>query len=360
MPITHGLIAAFVNHPQELEDTKSIVQNVKKENAIIIQSKVILESNLDTANNAESIANARVKSLSSQLQELQSTILVERTNKEASDRLVKSLEIKLRQIRDEKNAVEEEMRSREVLQADIEKMRNELQAIRESENKRIKKSKLMDAELRAAQDALTTANGAVAKSEAAIAHLNLEMEKLKSESSNQTKTPAKEFMEWDEASEGIEIQMSKSTPRTSNIDNINSLGAEESNGSLSEHVSKIPLLAVLHRTPDSSSRHLSYADFTLPSSPNKDNTQIDVRQPECSLCFRPPKRNGIVKSCQCGKEDCHKWAHATCLLYRKSVSSCISHPGTPAPPLPTILCDGIWCNRNLLKSTRLGLDEYHS
>ena len=331
-----GLIATFVHHPQELEETKS-------ENAIVIRSKVILESKLDIANNAVSTANARVESLSCQLQELKSTLLIERTNKEASDRLVNSLEIQLKQIRDEQNAVEEDRISREVLQADIEKMRNELQAIRESENERIKKSKFMEAELRATQDALTTANAAAAKSESAMARLNLEMEKLKSESGNQHKSPAKEFMEWDEASESIEIQMNKSTPRTSNIENINSLGAEESNGSISEHVTKIPLLAVLQRTPDSSSRHLSYADSTPPTSPNKDNhTQIDMRQPECSLCFRPPKPNGIVKSCQCGRDNCYKWAHATCLLYRKSVSSCISHPGTPAPPLPTILCDGIW------------------
>ena len=337
---------------------------MQTENSIVIQSKVILESKLEVAKNAESVANDRVESLSSQLHELQSVLVVERTNREASDRVVKALEIELHQIRAEKNAVEDEMKSREILQADIDTMRNELHAIRESEAERIKKSKLMEAELREARESLTTANAALAKSEAEVSTLNLAIEEMKRE--NQTllaethrkehEASSKEFMEWDEASEGIEIQMNGSTPRTSNIDNINSMGAEESNGSLSEHVTKIPLLAVLQRTPDSSSRHLSYADTTPSASPplTKDDEPTPMQQPECSLCFRPPKPNGIIKSCQCGKDDCYKWAHATCLLYRKSVSSCISHPGTPAPPLPTILCDGIWCNRNLLKSTPCG------
>jgi hypothetical protein len=39
-----------------------------------------------------------------------------------------------------------------------------------------------------------------------------------------------------------------------------------------------------------------------------------------------------------------KWAHAMCIINRKSgnVSTCVSHPGTPAPPLPMVLCEGIW------------------
>jgi hypothetical protein len=344
---------------QELEEYQSMVQNVQNENAIVIQSKAILESRLEVARDAESVANTRVESLSSQLHELQSVLAVEHTNKEASDRVVKELEIELNQLRNENISLVKEMKSREILQSDIDKMRSELQAIRKSENERIKKSKLMEAELQEANEALAAANAAVAKSESSVTSLQLAMDELKqknldiiAQTRKQNETPAKEFMEWDEASEGIEIQMNRATPRSSNIDNINSLGAEDSNGSLSEHVTKIPLLAVLQRTPDSSSRHLSYANSTSPASATKDDQpQLEMRQSACSLCFRPPKPNGITKSCQCGKDDCYKWAHATCLLYRKSVSTCISHPGTPAPLLPTILCDGIWCNRNLLQNS---------
>lgn len=344
---------------QELEETQALVQNVQNENAIVLQSKAILESRLEVARDAESVANARVESLSTQLQELQSVLVVERTNKEASDRVVKEHEIELNQLRDENINLMKEVKSREILQSDIDKMRSELQAIRKSENERIKKSKLVEAELQEANEALAAANAAVAKSEASMTSLQLAMEELKqknldilAQTRKQNETPAKEFMEWDEASEGIEIEMNRATPRSSNIDNINSLGAEDSNGSLSDHVTKIPLLAVLQRTPDSSSRHLSYADSTPSvSAANDDQPHLEMRQSACSLCFRPPKPNGIIKSCQCGKDDCYKWAHATCLLYRKSVSTCISHPGTPAPPLPTILCDGIWCNRNLQNST---------
>lgn len=340
---------------QELEETQSILQSVQKEKYAIVQSKAILESRLESTKEAESIATAQVESLSSQVQDLHSNLSIERTNKEVSDRSVKELESKLRLISVEKNEMEKEMKSRAVLQDDIDKMRRELQMIRETENERIKKSKLMEAELQETRNALDTAQSAVTKSEATVRTLQIALEGLKRENQSlltqaankQNETPAKEVMEWEEASEGIEIQMNKATPRVSNIDNINALGAEDSNGSLSDHVTKIPLLAVLRRTPDSSSRHLSYAESTPSFSDNKeDSPQIEMEQPECSLCFRPPRPNGKMKSCQCGRDDCHKWAHASCLLYRKSVSSCISHPGTPAPPLPTILCDGIWCNRN--------------
>ena len=141
------------------------------------------------------------------------------------------------------------------------------------------------------------------------------------------------------------------TPKVANLDIINSLGAEDASGSdLSDHVTKIPLKAVLKRTPDSSSKQLSFASSkSLPYTPprtvteKENNQQTTTHQPECSLCFHPPRPNGAIKSCQCGKSTCNKWAHATCLINRKSVSSSVSHPGTPAPPLPTILCDGIWC-----------------
>eukprot|EP00984_Skeletonema_dohrnii_P000973 scaffold316_cov122-Skeletonema_dohrnii-CCMP3373.AAC.5 len=60
----------------------------------------------------------------------------------------------------------------------------------------------------------------------------------------------------------------------------------------------------------------------------------------CSMCFK--EQSGIVRWCKCGKVDCQKWAHAQCLAKGKSnVSTSVSHPGTPPPPLPLILCKGI-------------------
>ena len=60
----------------------------------------------------------------------------------------------------------------------------------------------------------------------------------------------------------------------------------------------------------------------------------------CSLCFKE-QSSGIIRWCKCGKAGCHKWAHAKCLAKGRSVSTSVSHPGTPPPPLPLILCNGI-------------------
>ena len=69
---------------------------------------------------------------------------------------------------------------------------------------------------------------------------------------------------------------------------------------------------------------------------NKNNTAIG----SCSLCFK--EQSGVTRWCKCGKEECKEWAHAQCLAKRKNnVSSSVSHPGTPPPPLPLILCSGI-------------------
>eukprot|EP00986_Skeletonema_menzelii_P003228 scaffold967_cov148-Skeletonema_menzelii.AAC.22 len=59
----------------------------------------------------------------------------------------------------------------------------------------------------------------------------------------------------------------------------------------------------------------------------------------CSICYK--EQSGIVRRCKCGKVDCHKWAHAHCLEGKSNVSTSVSHPGTPPPPLPLILCNGV-------------------
>ena len=143
----------------------------------------------------------------------------------------------------------------------------------------------------------------------------------------------------------IDLQMSEvaTPPNVAKLEHINSLGAEygTKDSKSSDHASKVPLKAIFPGTPDNSSRQLSFASNTLfsPGKENNENTQtMDAEQPACSLCFRPPRRNGIVRRCQCGNKNCSKWAHATCLVNIKSVSTSVSHPGTPAPALPTILC----------------------
>ena len=59
-------------------------------------------------------------------------------------------------------------------------------------------------------------------------------------------------------------------------------------------------------------------------------------QNKCSICFKASY--GIMKSCQCGNPACDKRAHASCISGKNPLPS-VSHPGTPAPPLPAILCN---------------------
>jgi predicted nucleic acid-binding Zn-ribbon protein len=54
----------------------------------------------------------------------------------------------------------------------------------------------------------------------------------------------------------------------------------------------------------------------------------------CCMCYKPP--SGLMKSCQCGKPNCDKRAHSTCLGKTKGRS--LSHPGSPSPCLPIVLC----------------------
>lgn len=57
----------------------------------------------------------------------------------------------------------------------------------------------------------------------------------------------------------------------------------------------------------------------------------------CCICFKAAF--GLMKACQCGKPDCDKRAHLTC-ANRINPGPSVSHPGTPAAKLPTVLCAG--------------------
>ena len=237
------------------------------------------------------------------------------------------------------------LKSRLELQNEIDTMRTALNEIKQVEGDRLKKTKCMETELFEAK--------------AMISSLKEENESLRaaaqSEMMNNKKTSIeKKEVEWRESCgegmEGIEVLTNDDkTPKNTDLDAINSLGAEDVGElELADHVSKIPLKAAC-QMPDSSSKQLSFIRPTEALTPNrmtkeKGKSKENNKQAcgECSLCFRQPKTNGVVKYCQCGKASCNKWAHRTCLLNRKSVSS-VSHPGSPMPSLPTILCDGIYC-----------------
>jgi predicted nucleic acid-binding Zn-ribbon protein len=57
---------------------------------------------------------------------------------------------------------------------------------------------------------------------------------------------------------------------------------------------------------------------------------------KCSICGK--NAYGMMKSCQCGNPSCDKRAHASCIAGKNPLPASVSHPGTPAPRLPCILC----------------------
>jgi hypothetical protein len=68
------------------------------------------------------------------------------------------------------------------------------------------------------------------------------------------------------------------------------------------------------------------------------NNVLVVPSKSCSICFKAAF--GLMKSCQCGKSDCGKRAHITCAS-RINPGPSVSHPGTPAPRLPLVLCTAV-------------------
>ena len=230
------------------------------------------------------------------------------------------------------------LKSRLELQNEIDTMRTALNEIKQVEGDRLKKTKCMETELHEAKTMISS-----------LKEENESLRASQSEMMNDKKTFFEKKVEWiescGEGMEGIEVLTNDDkTPKNTDLDAINSLGAEDVDElELADHVSKIPLKAV-RQMPDSSSKQLSYVRSTETLTPRKTKEKGKSKEAsgECSLCFRQPKSNGLVKYCQCGKASCNKWAHRTCLLNRKSVSS-VSHPGSPMPSLPTILCDGIYC-----------------
>jgi hypothetical protein len=330
----------------------------KADFSIVAQAKVILESKLALSRKVASAANANVKSISSQLE----------NSRSQSEQLALDLQIKheeleksiseLNRMRKEKDLDEKERESslRVELQGKMDEMREALRQIRDVERVRMERTKLIETELQGTRNDLLNANSKVAESEAAVTSLRCTVDELQRENQSlrdltemMRETPNRWKMELTEGTDGIEVEMNRRTPGTMPLDNINSLGAEDTaNSDLSDHVSKLPLMAILQRTPDSSSRQLSFAPTEGISTPGKENHHPQMKS-DCALCYRPHMLNAAIKTCQCGRDDCIKWAHSTCILTRKSVSKSVSHPGTPAPVLPMVLCEGIWRNNDKLR-----------
>ena len=62
---------------------------------------------------------------------------------------------------------------------------------------------------------------------------------------------------------------------------------------------------------------------------------------KCCLCCKDATEN--MRDCQCGKDTCGLQAHVSCLIgSNHHPTPSVSHPGTPSPALPLILCGGLF------------------
>jgi hypothetical protein len=61
----------------------------------------------------------------------------------------------------------------------------------------------------------------------------------------------------------------------------------------------------------------------------------------CCLCLK--SSIGLMKKCQCGQPSCDKRAHVSCAnkILAAIPGPSVSHPGTPAPRLPLVLCSSL-------------------
>ncbi|GAX22931.1 hypothetical protein FisN_24Lh220 [Fistulifera solaris] len=79
----------------------------------------------------------------------------------------------------------------------------------------------------------------------------------------------------------------------------------------------------------------------IPTSTDKENTIGLSNVPQSSICSICSKASyGLMKPCQCGNKACTKKAHLSC-VNRIQPGPSVSHPGTPAPQLPVVLCSVI-------------------
>ena len=89
------------------------------------------------------------------------------------------------------------------------------------------------------------------------------------------------------------------------------------------------------KTDDSSS------SFSIPPlGGGKENNTL----PSCKCTICGKDASGLMKKCQCGNPRCTSRAHATC-VNKIAVGPSVSHPGTPAPRLPVVLCGGSCSSR---------------
>jgi DNA repair exonuclease SbcCD ATPase subunit len=86
----------------------------------------------------------------------------------------------------------------------------------------------------------------------------------------------------------------------------------------------------------------NHVEFLIPRLGGDKENPTDSPNPsppssKCSICLKDA--SGLMRKCQCGREGCKCRAHAMCIQrITTQAGPSVSHPGTPAPRLPVVLC----------------------
>lgn len=115
-----------------------------------------------------------------------------------------------------------------------------------------------------------------------------------------------------------------------------SVGASTTTSTVSPETGTIGQQLSFHLPPLPSSRMapVSSCSLSLTDKENKGVENGDL----CCICFK--QSLGLMKTCQCGVKDCRIKAHANCVKLSAPGPS-VSHPCTPAPKLPVVLCGSV-------------------
>ena len=323
---------------QELEESRSQIRALRRK-----------KSKGRAAANA---ASARADSLSCQLRESRSEAEELRQKLRRSADEASAARTRLKRLEDEVKRFERDnvkrAEEREAARREAGRMRDALREIRRLEGVRAEQARRTKSELGEARAALRKAGQAATVAEAVLCSLrssaaaapdgNDRSLVARPQSGKNGGAPGGKWdVEWQEQEGGIEVAVAGGPAAAApSLDRINALvlGAADAVAG----VNRLRLTAVpRRRSPVSPSRKLSSARDDPAHSDDKENRpRTNARETACALCCHPPRPNGGLEHCPCGRAECHKWAHASCLSNRRSGS--VSHPGTPGPAIPAILC----------------------
>jgi hypothetical protein len=133
------------------------------------------------------------------------------------------------------------------------------------------------------------------------------------------------------------IAVATASTTNSTISPENTTPTHSSSAQLSFH---LPPLATSKKAPPTT---------TMTTVTDKENKGVENGE-LCCICFK--QSLGIMKTCQCGDKSCRKKAHANCVK-NSAPGPSVSHPCTPAPKLPVVLCGSVMSKLSAARNTSL-------